>query len=129
MEAMTDAALVQAGAEEMRAAQDAGVMLPLHLRPSSAFQLLGILQLALRHPGLSGAVRDFATQLARLIEDQICKTPAMREMARRGWSKEYDRKSEQQETQAAAAEPVREPTKAAPKRAEDPKQGNRRARK
>ena len=73
--------------------QESGAVLPFEFRPGEAFMLLATLQLALRHPGLADtSTGDFIESLARNIEGRVCKTDALREMARRGWDAQYDRR-------------------------------------
>lgn len=52
--------------------------------------LLSAVQLACRHPEFTGPTREIAEALARVIFDEMDITPAMREVARRGWDPEYD---------------------------------------
>jgi hypothetical protein len=61
-------------------------------KPSEAFFLLGTLQLAMRHPQFSEheAASRFIRGLAEEIEQRIGKTPALREVAARGWQKQFD---------------------------------------
>lgn len=69
---------------------DSGAGMPFVFNPGEAFMLLAVLQLALRHPGLDGAAGAFARGLAENIEQRLCVTPALKEVARRGWDSEYD---------------------------------------
>ena len=87
-----DAALESQFTEELIALEHSGAGLPFIFTPSEAWYLLALLQLALRHPALAKASQDvigqpgeFARGLAENIEGRLCKTPAMREVARRGW--------------------------------------------
>lgn len=64
---------------------DSGAGMPFVFNPGEAFMLLAVLQLALRHPGLDGAAGKFARELAKNIEQRLCVTPALKEVARRGW--------------------------------------------
>jgi hypothetical protein len=75
---------------EMRALIDAGAGLPFVFNPGEAFTLLAVLQLALRHPALDGYPEVFARSLAEEIERRLCVTPALREVARRGWDQKFD---------------------------------------
>jgi hypothetical protein len=53
-----------------------------------AFMVLAALQLALLHPGMSGAVRVMVEQFARGIEEQLAVSPAVTEAMRRGWKRD-----------------------------------------
>lgn len=84
---------------ELKELTESGAVLPLHFRPHEAFMLMSVLQLALRHPriGERGGVGAFAKDLALNIESRLCKSPAMAELARRGWNPEYDVQEEEKE--------------------------------
>jgi hypothetical protein len=126
---MDDAELEKQFAADVVALEQSGAGMPFTFRPSEAWMLLSLLQLALRHPGVSSdtkGVAEFGKALAKNIEGRLCRTPAMQEVARRGWDTRYDEKTGQAE-KAAAAEPVREPKAEA--RPDPAKQGPRRARK
>jgi hypothetical protein len=77
-------------AEEIQALIDSGAGMPFVFDPLEAFMLLGILQLALRHPGMADATGQFARALAENIEQRLCITPAMKEIAQAGWRPECD---------------------------------------
>ena len=66
----------------------------LELSEAGGWFLLATLQLALRHPQfpatLSGVVRGIAEELQR----GVATTPALAEVARRGWLAEYDEPSD-----------------------------------
>jgi hypothetical protein len=49
--------------------------------------LLSAVQLACRHPEFKGPTREIAEALAREIFDEMDITPAIREVARRGWAR------------------------------------------
>jgi hypothetical protein len=83
-------ALERAFIAEIRELIDSGAGMPLIFDPLQAFTLLGLLQLALRHPKIDGYPRDFASSLAHNIEERIGRTPAIRETARRGWQPSED---------------------------------------
>jgi hypothetical protein len=79
--------------EEITALEESGAGMPFIFKPSEAFMLLSILQLALRHPAMaqtSPTVAEFARALAENIQERLCKTPAMKEIAERGWQQEHD---------------------------------------
>jgi len=85
---MGDPELQQEFLAEIRALEESRAGVPFVFRPSEAFYLLALLQLALRHPGVNrdapGAGK-FGYELARNIESRLCRTPAMAEVARQGW--------------------------------------------
>jgi len=76
--------------EEVRQLEESGAGMPFVFSPSEAFMLLAILQLALRHPRVDGTTGQFARTLAENIEGRLCKTPALKEVARQGWQPEHD---------------------------------------
>jgi hypothetical protein len=124
-----DAELQKQFTEDLLALERSGAGMPFVFNPSEAFSLLALLQLALRHPGIGSDAKGtgaFGRALAENIQGRLCRTPAMQEVARRGWDTRYDEKTGQAE-KAAAAEPVREPKAEA--RPDPAKQGPRRARK
>lgn len=82
-----DNELQQAFERELEALERSGATMPL--RPAQAYKVLLVLQFAAQskaaangHPWLA---RD-AQQLGCEIEGRLCKTPAMREVARQGWA-------------------------------------------
>lgn len=48
------------------------------------------IQLACRHPNFNGPVRHYAELFGHQIFEQIAKTPALQEVAEKGWNSEYD---------------------------------------
>lgn len=62
----------------------------LDLSGYQAWCLLGQIQLACRHPENVGPSRQIVEGLARTIEAEVATTPALQEVARRGWLAEYD---------------------------------------
>lgn len=78
---------------EIKALEKSGAGLPFLFTPVQAFTLLSVLQLALRHPNMedgSAVAAAFARDLAGNIEERLCVSPALKEIARRGWLREYD---------------------------------------
>jgi hypothetical protein len=55
-----------------------------------AWALFAQIQLALRHPANKGPTSDVVRHIAVVLEKEVAKTPAMAELARRGWDKRYD---------------------------------------
>jgi len=55
-----------------------------------AWALMSQLQLALRHPENTGRTSTMAREIAETIERNVATTPALKEVARRGWHQEYD---------------------------------------
>jgi hypothetical protein len=62
----------------------------LLLSKLQVWAILANLQLALRHPDNKGAMAEIAKSLAQQIEKQIATTPALAEVAKRGWNPKYD---------------------------------------
>jgi hypothetical protein len=88
---MDDPELLEQFTADIVALEESGAGLPFVFTPSEAFYLLALLQLGLRHPAVDtdtpGAGR-FGEELARNIESRLCQTPAMKEVARRGWEQQ-----------------------------------------
>jgi len=57
----------------------------LHMSGASAVCLMGALQLALRHPEFDGQAAVIARYLAKELEERLCRTPGLAEVAKRGW--------------------------------------------
>jgi hypothetical protein len=72
---------------EMTAAESSNLTIPITFRPSSAFALVAIIQLALLHPEIGENMPSAA--IARAIADalsaELGKIPAVAEAIRRGW--------------------------------------------
>jgi len=99
---MSDDELMRQAVEDLIALENDGAAMPFVFRPSEAFYLLSALQLALRHPAAAddrGAFL-FARALAEDIAKRIGQTPALTEMARRGFDRQHD--TARGETAAAA---------------------------
>ena len=62
----------------------------LLLSKLQAWALLSQLQLALRHPENKGATADIAKHFAEEIQKKVATTPALAEVAKRGWDPKYD---------------------------------------
>lgn len=60
--------------------------LQLTLKRSEAFMLLSQLQLALRHPENTGPTADWARELGQTLEGAMSVSPAIGNVAQRGWS-------------------------------------------
>jgi hypothetical protein len=72
-------------AKDFRALLDAP-SIELHIPPTVAWQIMSVLQLALRHPNLrSGPVRTTAEEFARALQERVSTTPALRRVAEQGW--------------------------------------------
>ncbi len=88
-----DDTLVRAAAAELEQHE---APIEVVLRPLSAFQLCGLLQLALRHPGATGESRRtaliFIEHVRRYFAD--APAPAIVEMIRRGDHPAYDVRTE-----------------------------------
>lgn len=62
----------------------------LEMRKLEAWMLFSEIQLALRHPKNTGPSRDYVVKIAKEIERQIAVTPALKEVAAKGWDPQYD---------------------------------------
>jgi hypothetical protein len=64
--------------------------LDIRFSPVAAFAVLANIQLAMRHPKNQGASSLEAKRIAKIIEEWIGKTPALRIMCALGWLPEAD---------------------------------------
>src|SRR5262245_11867688 len=102
---MVEAELQDLFLAELTTLESSGAVLPLHLRPSQAWYLFAALQLALHHPRLPAAQREYLDSLARNIEGRLSNgRPAMTEVARMGWKPEYDQAAAGQRSGGNAAQ-------------------------
>jgi len=62
----------------------------IHLTCQQAWDIMSQLQLAFRHPKNDGGSRSVAEAFARDLEACATPTPMLKEIARRGWLREYD---------------------------------------
>jgi hypothetical protein len=62
----------------------------LELTKKQAWMLMCEVQLALRHPNNNGPSAKVSKEVAELLQEQIATTPALAELARRGWETKYD---------------------------------------
>jgi hypothetical protein len=119
---MDDAELEKQFAAEVVALEQSGAVLPLQFKPSEAWMLLALLQAALRRPGIDAgpeSVGAFGKTLAKNIEGRLCRTPAMQEVARRGWGqasdlKRDDRAAVERPAAQSPPEPPEPPERARP---------------
>jgi len=76
---------------EMRERVLAGETFVLEMDLPCVAAVLAMLQLALRHPGTAGMLAaQTARRVACSLEQELGRTPAIAEAARRGWLEEYD---------------------------------------
>lgn len=86
-----EAELLARFTEEFKAlAERKGTTVILELTALEAWTLLATIQLALRHPLNVGGTSRIARELATLLERAVATTPALAEVARRGWDPHYD---------------------------------------
>jgi len=61
------------------------------LTKSMAWQLMSAIQLACRHPGFKGSVRDTTESMARHLQDALCANDNdLRQLAEMGWHQQFD---------------------------------------
>jgi hypothetical protein len=70
------------------------IALPLPL----ALTALGLLQLALRHPGLDARTRERGEEIGRTLQKGVSVTPALASVAAAGWDPEFDAPSSAEAT-------------------------------
>jgi hypothetical protein len=56
----------------------------------TAWQILGAIQLACRHPAFMGSARQTAERFARGLQEIVASTPALARVAEQGWDPEAD---------------------------------------
>jgi hypothetical protein len=78
------AELLTAGAEELQEFRN-DAPITVELQPLQAWALLANLQLALSHERNKGATARVGRQIAKLLEREFARTPALKEIVRRGW--------------------------------------------
>ena len=66
----------------------------LPLTKLQAWVLFSQLQLALRHPKNKGSSADIAKYIAEQIQKHVAVSPALAEVAKRGWNPKYDSQKE-----------------------------------
>ncbi len=91
VEVMSEQELTNALIEEVRVLEISGAGIRMDISAGEAFQLVGLLQLALRHPGVGGQLHQTAYKLAKFLENKFAPYPATAEVLRRGWHQEFDR--------------------------------------
>jgi hypothetical protein len=62
----------------------------MELPGETAWYLFMNLQLALRHPGNTGPSAEFVRKFALELQEKLAITPALRELAEKGWDPNYD---------------------------------------
>lgn len=73
-------------------------ILELVTTPGRLFILVANLQLAIRHPGNTGASAEIAREMAENLTNMICsKVPQARNLIEQGWNPEYDLTREEYE--------------------------------
>ena len=105
---MDETELQAAFEKELLALEQSGAGMPFTFKPSEGWYLLGALQLVARHPDLKATAPEvdaFVNRLARNIEGRLCKTPAMKEVAARGWLAAYDEPQTKPEVEPEPKQP------------------------
>ena len=87
---MNDGELIKVFEIEFRELLARADPLVVQATPLQWWSLLSQLQLAFRHPRNQGPTKEIAGDVARQIERLVATTPALEEMARRGWLKSQD---------------------------------------
>jgi len=64
---------------------------PVMISGQDMFCLLATIQLALRHPGMTGATAEIARAFAEELQKRIvAASPGMKDLCAAGWDPEYD---------------------------------------
>jgi hypothetical protein len=83
---MTDELMV-----DLAALEQSGARLPLTFTAIAAFDLLALLQVVVRLPGIQGTpIERFGRDLALEIGGHLARTPAIKEAIQRGWEFAFD---------------------------------------
>jgi len=77
--------LFEAFARDFRILDDLVGPVEFKLGPVEAWQLMGLLQLALAHPANTGAAAETGRKLALQLQAHLAVTPALQAVAERGW--------------------------------------------
>lgn len=85
-----DTELLGAMAAEIRALDAEGDLMMIQVSPLSAVQLAGLLQLALRHDGVEGSIREAALLFLYDVREYFATCPAVLEVMRRGEDPAHD---------------------------------------
>jgi hypothetical protein len=64
--------------------------LVMKLSALDAWCVLATIQLACRHPEFTGSTRQIAEGVARRMQASLTLSPALQDLAERGWNPEYD---------------------------------------
>lgn len=88
MEALGGEELMEMAARDIRAF--GGVPLAMTMGVGEWWVVFSHLQLALRHPGANRFGSAIARDIAQDLGAMIARSPALREMVRRGWEAEHD---------------------------------------
>ena len=79
---------------ELRALEESGAGLPFLLSPAEAWYLLAAVQLVLRHPGMqhgrNANTAEWLHAFGRNIQERLCQSPAMAQIAEMGWDARTD---------------------------------------
>jgi hypothetical protein len=76
---------------EFAALVDAQEPIILQLTPQEAWAVLCNIQLAARHPRNTGITRILGQAVAHRIQSAVATTPALKEIAERGWHPQFDK--------------------------------------
>jgi len=79
-----DAKLLACMAAEILTLNEEGEPMVIALQPLSAVQLAGLIQLALRHDGITDTLREIATTFVDSVREYFAEMPATLEILRRG---------------------------------------------
>jgi len=85
-----DAQLLACMAAEILALNEEGEPMVIALQPLSAVQLAGLIQLALRHDGVTDTLREIATRFVDSVREYFAESPATLEVLRRGDDPSHD---------------------------------------
>ncbi len=65
-------------------------VIKIEITPLEAWVIMCQLQLALRHPRNIGPTAVIAREIAKEIQEKVAITPALQEIAEKGWKREFD---------------------------------------
>ena len=76
--------------EDLRRIGASRLRIVMSLSFVDAWHLFALAQLALRHPGIAGDLRERGEKAARFLQELLAVTPALASVAEAGWDAEFD---------------------------------------
>jgi len=92
MKLMNDDELLEQFMREIKQLDQQNMTVRLSLTPTEAMALIGVVQLACRHPEFKGTTRQAAEQIVDRMQSEFLqyRVPHIIEVINRGWMSEHD---------------------------------------